>query len=110
MFSVCGVSMTLPNISLEENWIMRVSGFILRMASRTRVTPRPVTSAVSMGWFQLAGTKLCAPALIKMSGFAVLTASFMLDWSVRSPGTMVILSSMGFRWIMFGVLILRTMQ
>ena len=63
MLSVCGVSSTLPNISLEDAWYKRVSGQTSRTASSTRVTPTPVNSAVSVGWIQETATNDIAARL-----------------------------------------------
>jgi hypothetical protein len=40
-----------------------MSGSTERIASSIRVTPMPVNSAVSTGWFHDVGTKLCAARL-----------------------------------------------
>ena len=62
------------------------------MASSSRVTPKPVTSPVSMGWSQETGTKDWAPRLYTSCGRAVCSAETSDFWSNRSPEISSILS------------------
>jgi hypothetical protein len=59
----------------------------IRMASSTRSTPMPLTSAVSSACCHDSGTKEIAARLYTSSGCTLSTADTRLPWSIRSPST-----------------------